>query len=78
VAEEAEATSLGTFKPAAPVVVVACTAAPAQLELLAKETVGVTVPSTIPQLVVVVLEVPEATELALKWQMLSVGPAVLE
>ena len=68
-AEEAEVTSLGMFKLAALVVVVACMAALAQLELLLKETVAVMVPSTIPQVVVVVLEVLEATEPAPMWQM---------
>jgi hypothetical protein len=58
------------FKLAALVVVVACMAALAQLELLLKETVAVMVPSTIPQ-VVVVLEVLEATEPAPMWQMLT-------
>jgi hypothetical protein len=46
-------------------------AALAQLELLLKETVAVMVPSTIPQVVVVVLEVLEATEPAPMWQMLT-------
>ena len=71
---EEEAIFLATPNPADPVVVVACiTATLAQLELLLKETVAVMVPSTIPQVVVVVLEVLEATEPAPMWQMLTVA-----
>jgi hypothetical protein len=62
VVEEAEATSLGTFKLAALVVVVACTAALAQPVLPTKVTEVEMVRFTIPQVVVVVLEEQEATE----------------